>query len=217
MVVEGQTEASFVESVLAAALWPNDIHLNAILLGVPGHKGGHPSYDRVRKDILLHLKQDRNVYCSTMLDLYGLGKGFPGAPVPPGLPGITKATRIEQAVKADICSAVPDLRPDIRFVPYIQVHEFEALLFSDPRLFAAAILQPRLERTFQAVRDGYATPEDINDGATTAPSKRVCEAFGSYRKVVHGATAATRIGVESMRRECPHFRSWIEQLSRLAQ
>ena len=58
IVVEGQTEESFVTNVLAPAFWPQQIYLTPILLGVPGQKGGRPSYDRVKKDVLLHLKQD---------------------------------------------------------------------------------------------------------------------------------------------------------------
>lgn len=206
----------FVSSVLAEALWADEVYLTPILLGVPGHKGGRPSYARVRKDVLLHLKQDKAARCSTMLDFYGLGPGFPGAPVPPGLPSIHKATRIERAMKADICELVPDLRPDLRFVPYIQLHEYEGLLFSDPRLFADAINQPNLAEAFQRVRDGFPTPEDIDDDPITAPSKRVLHLFGPYRKVLDGTIAARRIGIEAMRRECPHFHDWLARLSALA-
>jgi Domain of unknown function (DUF4276) len=217
VVVEGQTEDAFVNRVLAPALWSRGVYLTPILLGVPGHKGGRPNYARLRKDVLLHLKQDRTAYCSTMLDLYGLGAGFPGTPVPPGLTGIAKAAHIEQAIKAHICELVPDLRPDVRLLPYIQVHEYEGLLFSDPPVFAAAINRPHLARTFQAIRDDFATPEDINDDPTTAPSKRVLAAHRAYRKVLDGTRAAGAIGIEAMRRECTHFRDWLERLEALAQ
>jgi hypothetical protein len=83
IIVEGQTEESFIEKVLAPALWHREIYLTPIILGVPGHKGGNVNYARVKKDILLHLRQDPEAYCSTMLDLYGLGEGFPGVPPPP--------------------------------------------------------------------------------------------------------------------------------------
>jgi hypothetical protein len=63
-----------------------------------------------------------------MLDFYGLGTGLPGTPVPPGWPSIAKAARVEQAIKSDICELVPDLRPDMRFVPYVQLHEYEDCL-----------------------------------------------------------------------------------------
>jgi Domain of unknown function (DUF4276) len=216
VIVEGQTEEAFVNGVLAAVFWPDGILLTPILLGVPGHKGGRPSYARVRRDVLLHLKQDRAAYCSTMLDFYGLGPGFPGTPVPASMPAIDKAARIENAMRADFCELVPHLRPDIRFLPYIQLHEYEALLFSDPRLFAQAVRQPHLATAFQRVRDSFPTPEDIDDHPITAPSKRVLDAFGSYRKVLDGTTAARSVGIEAMRRECPHFRDWLARLQALA-
>ena len=77
--------------VLAPALWHREIYLTPIILGVPGHKGGNVNYARVKKDVLLHLRQDPTAYCSTMLDLYGLGDGFPGVPPPPHLTGVQKA------------------------------------------------------------------------------------------------------------------------------
>jgi hypothetical protein len=99
IVVEGQTEEAFVNEVLAAALWPHQVYVTPILLGVPGHKGGRPNYARVKKDVLLHLKQDWAACCSTMLDFYGLGSGFPGNPVPPNLSNVAKATHRERAIK----------------------------------------------------------------------------------------------------------------------
>jgi hypothetical protein len=215
IVVEGQTEESFVNSVLAEALWPNQVYLTPVLLGVPGHRGGRPNYARVKKDVLLHLKRDRTAYCSTMLDFYGLGTGFPGTPVPFNLTNVDKVTRVEHEMKADICSTIPDLRPDLRFLPYIQLHEYEGLLFSDPTTFATAIGQPHLAAAFQRVREDFETPEDINDDAITAPSKRVLQAYPFYRKVLQGTIAAQHIGIEAMRRECPHFHDWIARLEAL--
>jgi len=76
VVVEGQTEESFVASVLAPVLWESDVHPTPILLGPSGQKGGGTSYARVSRDVRLLLKQDHGAYCSTMIDLYGLGEGF---------------------------------------------------------------------------------------------------------------------------------------------
>ena len=212
LVVEGQTEESFINNVLAPVLWPRQVSLIPILLGAPGHQGGHTAYARVKKDILLHLKQDRTAYCSTMLDFYRLGRGFPGAPPTPNLPNLEKVARIEEAVRADIIDQAPDLRPDIRFLPYLQLHEYEGLLFSDPAAFASGIGQHHLAQRFAAIRAQFRTPEDINDGPDTAPSKQVLAAYPPYRKVPDGTLAAQAVGVESMRRECPHFRQWLEQL-----
>lgn len=215
IVVEGQSEESFINDVLAPAFWAQEIYLTAILLGVPGHKGGRPVYARLCKDVLLHLKQDRSAFCSTMLDFYGLGSDFPGKPIPERLDNIGKVKHLEDAVKADVCNRVPELRPDIRFVPYFQLHEFEGLMFSDPNQFAYGINQAQLGSHFQAIREGFATPEDINDGPDTAPSKRVIAEYPRYRKVLHGTAGGKAVGLEAMRRECPHFRAWLERLEHL--
>ncbi len=216
VVVEGHTERSFVSNVLCEALWPVGVDLRPIVLGPPGRRGGGPSYTRLKDDVLRYLKQDRTAYCSTMLDFYGLGEGFPGMPLPANLSNIAKVEQIEQAIKADICASIPQLRPDVSFIPYIQLHEYEALLFSDPITFATAINQSDLGKVFQNHRDKFSTPEDINDGPTSAPSKRVLQACRSYRKVRHGTIAARAVGIEAMRRECPHFRDWLERLEALS-
>src|ERR1700678_3624971 len=97
IVVEGPTAESFIKNVLAPSLWHREIYVTPFVLGVPGHKGGNVNYARVRKDIVLQLKQDRDAHCSTMFDLYGLGDGFPGLPLPDNSTGLEKATRIETA------------------------------------------------------------------------------------------------------------------------
>lgn len=215
VVVEGQTEESFVSEVLAPVLWPRQVYLIPHLLGPRGHQGGNPKYVRVKKDIVLHLKQYPNAYCSTILDLYGLGEGFPGTPLPPGLSNIEKVQRIEQSVRAELIAELPEWRPDIRFLPYIQLHEYEGLLFSDPAGFAQGIYQPGLAASFQAIRAAFPTPEDIDDGPNTAPSKRVLALHPPYRKPLYGTLAALQVGIAAMQQECPHFRSWVEQLEAL--
>jgi hypothetical protein len=212
LVVEGPTEESFVKNVLAPTLWSRQIDLIPIILGPPGHQGGNTSYARVKGDVLLALKQERRVYCTTMLDFYGLGEGYPGFPLAPSLSNTEKVERIERAMKEDFIANADILRPDIRFIPYLQLHEYEGLLFSDPERFASGIGQQHLAAQFRSIRDSFATPEDINDDPNTAPSKRVLQACQAYRKVIHGTQAAQSVGIEAMRRECPHFRGWVERL-----
>lgn len=56
-------------------------------------------------------------YCSTMLDFYGLGAGYPGTHAPEHLSGTERVKRIEDAVKAGISALIPGFRPDKRFIP----------------------------------------------------------------------------------------------------
>ncbi len=212
VVVEGQTEAAFVGNVLAPEFWNKHVYLTPVLVGRPGHKGGRVSYDRVSHDVLALLKQQRTAYCTTMVDLYGLGPGFPGNPPPGRLSSQELVRQIEAAFKRDICERVPEFRPDLRFIPYLQLHEYEGLLFSDPTTFAVGINQGHLAREFQRIRDGFGTPEDINDSPDTAPSKRVIAVYPGYRKVIEGTQAAARVGVAAMRAQCQHFREWLEAL-----
>lgn len=212
IIVEGQTEESFIEKVLAPVLWHREIYLTPIILGIPGHKGGNVNYARVKKDILLHLRQDPAAYCSTMLDLYGLRDGFPGVPPPPNQPGLQKARILEQAIYQDIVASAPEARPDLRFYPYLQVHEYEGLLFSDPDAFARGLGQQFLSGQLHAIRNAFATPEDINDDPNSAPSKRVAGVYRSYRKVIEGTVAAQEVGVGTMRQQCPHFHEWVSRL-----
>jgi hypothetical protein len=216
IVVEGQAEESFVRNVLADVLWASNVHPTPVLLGTPGHKGGRTSYARVKRDVVLLLKQDRGAYCSTMVDLYGLGAGFSGHPPPPQLSNVEKVRHVEQAVKQDICEELTDdIRAYLRFIPYLQLHEYEAILFSDPQAFATGINHPNLWGNFQSIRDEFDSPEDINNDPETAPSKRVLAVCPSYKKVIEGTQAAAAVGIPTMRDQCQHFREWIESLEAL--
>ena len=59
---------------MAEVFWPAEIYLTPILLGALGHKGGNTTFARVHQ-----LKRDKTAHCTTMLDTYGLGRGFPGS------------------------------------------------------------------------------------------------------------------------------------------
>ena len=99
-----------------------------------------------------------------------------------------------------------------RFVPYVMVHEFEALLFSDCAAFARGIGRPQLGEDFQRIRDAFASPEEIDDSPMTAPSKRIEALVPGYQKPLLGTLAALEIGLGTMRNECPHFGSWLDHV-----
>ena len=92
-----------------------------------------------------------------------------------------------------------------RFIPYVQMHEFESLLFSDIANFAKSIGQPSLQERLQSDRDQFTNPEEINDNPETAPSKRIIAYFPKYQKVLDGVLASRKIGLDAIRRECPLF------------
>lgn len=100
-----------------------------------------------------------------------------------------------------------------RFVPYIQLHEFEGLLFSDISVFARNFTDGELD--FRLLKEAVAcsgSPEEINNGPATAPSERLKRAVKGYDKVVYGACLAAETGLEAIREKCVLFREWLERL-----
>lgn len=215
VIVEGQTEEAFVNQVLGPALWQHEVLLDAKLLGTSGHKGGNVSYLRVKRDILKFLQEDRTVYCTTLIDFYGRKREFPGETSSPALPAVQLVERIEQKILGDITREIPEFRPDLRLIPYIQLHEFEGLLFSDPAKLATAIRQTHLNKAFQQIRDQFENPECIDEGPETAPSKRILQFYPRYQKPVDGILAAQSIGLTAMRAQCPHSDEWVTRLESL--
>jgi len=215
VIAEGQTEETFVSAVLAPHLYNMEIYPTPILIGKPGHKGGILSYQRAKNDILMMLKQDQDAYCTTMFDYFRLPQNFPGMPVQIQTPVERKAKIVEEATYNDIHESLGEnLRPD-RFIPYIQMHEFEAILFSDPGAFSRGIFEPNLAEEFGEIRRQFNTPEEINENPTGAPSKRIIAIFPAYEKVIHGSLAAIEIGLETIRRECLNFNNWLTKIENL--
>lgn len=102
-----------------------------------------------------------------------------------------------------------------RFIPYVQMYEFEGLLFSSPERLASGINQSGLEENFALIRSEFDTPEDINNSPVTAPSKRLTALYPGYDKPWHGSLAAIEIGLPALRLECKRFNAWLEQLEML--
>lgn len=211
-VVEGQTEQGFVREVVAPSLSTRGVHLTARLVGKSGHKGGDCKFERARKDILLLLQQERDTVVTTMFDFYALPNSWPGRKKAGDAPHSRKASIVEAAVKKEIVSELGSSFDETRFHPYVQMYEFEALLFCDPAAICSALREPHSHRDIQAIRDSFRTPEEINDDPDNAPSKRLLKKFRGYRKRIHGLIVAQRIGLETMREECPHFAEWVALL-----
>ena len=164
---------------------------------------------------MLLLRQEADTVVTTMFDFYALPDSWPGRAEARTAPFSKKASIVETAVKEDILNEFGTSFDKNRFRPYIQMHEFEALLFSQPRTICAVLRSPESEKQVQAIRDSFQNPEEINDSSTTAPSKRLLGVFADYRKRLHGLIAAQRIGIDAMRKECPHFARWVGMLESL--
>lgn len=220
IVCEGQTEETFVRDVLAPAFY--DLGLNLIPEMVetsPGHKGGALKYDRVKRHLRNTLRQNSAPVVTTLFDLYRLDTGFPGFDASLAQPNLLQRLNVlKQALHADIV-AEAGCEPS-RFIPYIQPHEFEALLFSDVQTLIR--IEPGWQRAgapLAAARAAAESPEHINNRPETKPAAHLERELSnpSYRKRRHGPIAAQKIGLTKIEAECAFFAGWLVQIRKLAQ
>lgn len=220
ILCEGQTEERFVKVVLSSYLQQFNIYPKPTLLLTSKKKnvrGGMLSYAQARRDLMILQKQFRDnnsehhVFTS-MFDYYALPDDFPG---------FNESVKI-QNVRDRISFLEDKLMGDIgcrAFIPYIQLHEFEALLFVDiSKLEIEYPLSKERIRILKKETDNYGDPEMINDSPETAPSKRIIAALAqnyNYNKVQSGTAVTSAIGVEALLENCQHFKEWIENIKRL--
>jgi hypothetical protein len=212
ILVEGQTEETFVRDVVAPHYDRQQIFITPIIvLTSLGHKGGVTSYGKIKHQLTKLCREDQGAYISTMFDLYGLPNDFPGkteATYPANSEGERKAVYLEERLASDI--------NEHNFLPYFMVHEFEALLFSGPEKFASWIDDQGPIESLNKIRRAHETPEQINDSPSTAPSKRIAALIPQYQKTLHGPLIAAGIGLDAMRQACPHFNGWLQRLEQFA-
>ena len=126
-----------------------------------------------------------------------------------------RAAHVEDAIRRDLQEELGGGFHANRFVPYVMLHEFEALLFSDCEKFANAIERPALAQKMQAIVDAAGEPEAIDDTPEGAPSKRIEALIPEYDKLHLGILAALEIGLDKIRAACPHFNAWLTRLEEI--
>lgn len=218
IIVEGQTEETFVNKILGPHLGTVNVFVSARCVQT-GRKrgrifrGGMISYLKAQNDIKLWMKEDQggNVRFTTMFDFYRLPGDFPGIEeAKQKCDPYKKIEIIEEKLGADIASH--------RFIPYLQLHEYEALLFSDLDKFHHYYIDhnSQLNKLKQDV-SGVTNPELINENPETAPSKRIIKFLPFYEeeKPSAGPIIAEHIGLKRIRSKCRHFHEWVSLLERL--
>jgi Domain of unknown function (DUF4276) len=209
IVCEGETEREFCKNVLAPHLIPHQIFIQAPL--IKRSMGGIVRWSILKKEIETHL-QEPNVIVSTFIDYYGLFQKFNFPNWTEGEKIINKNDRmdfIETAMKNDIDNSI-----NHRFIPYLQLHEFEGLLFNDIQLFYEQVPKSELigiEELKKTFAD-YNNPEMINNKKETSPSHRLKRIIKGYNKPLYGHYFAEAIGIDKIRAKSPRFNQWIERL-----
>ncbi|MCM1367257.1 MAG: DUF4276 family protein [Roseburia sp.] len=205
---EGQTEESFVKKLLYPHFIVKEIYIIPIICktkeGPQGvHKGGIVDYYKVVKEVRRYCIQHPNEMVTSFIDYYGLNN------IPQQQVELNKYKMIENL---ELC-----LKNDVdcnNFIPYISLHEFESLLFSDPSQFS--YLNSRAVAKFNKILAEFDdNPEFINNGKNTAPSKRILREIDNYGKIMDGNRIAERISLIGLRNKCHHFSQWIAQLENI--
>lgn len=210
IICEGQTEEEFVNVILRPYFNTLQIYdVRPILMSTSkGHKGGDIKYARLKFNIEKLLQHEQDVIVTTFIDFFRLKNDFPKfEPAQNILNKFERVTFLENAILEDIRNS--------RLIPYIQLHEFEGLLFSskDGFQFLPDLKQANLNRLLLAV-DEKENPEELNDGPLTAPSKRLEQNILGYdkNKPFYGGIIAEINTIENILSRCLRFKNWIELL-----
>jgi hypothetical protein len=219
VLAEGQTEEAFVNRVLMPHLASFDVvaDVRCVTTRRDRHRhdrvyrGGLRDFAKVQRDLERWMAEDRGATFTTMLDLYALPQDFPGYTDAARLHDpYARVRHLEQSLAAEV--------GEPRLIPYIQLHEFEALLFSNPEKFDWHYIEhaAQIARLIE-IAEGFESPELIDDGERTAPSKRIIAQIPEYafQKSTAGPLIASQIGLATMRASCPHFGEWVSVLEGL--
>ena len=219
VLVEGPTERSIVDQVFTPELAQKGIYLYPRVVGKPGHKGGN-KFAVVRQELKSLIRQEPSSIITMLFDYYGLPDDWPMLDVAKGKRADEVPAILEPAIMAALAQEVGTSFNPNQFVPYIQLHEIESILFAGPKEMAQVFQCPQLENEFIRIVNDCGGCEMINNDRETAPSKRIQRLFPKYRKGsgvnAHAYRIAKRIGLNKIRMSCPHFDSWFIKLENLA-
>jgi len=210
IICEGPTEQTFCNTILQPHMQARDIFIHPPL--IKHSRGGIVKWPILKQQIEVHLKSDPTAFVTTLIDYYGLYSkyDFPSWDVCEAIPDRNiRMNELERSMYNDIQEGLR-----YRFIPYIQLHEFEGLLFNNIEVFYSQIpsndIINKLE--LENIFHDYENPEMINNGRETSPSHRLMRIIRGYNKIVYGDILASAIGLNRMRNKSPRFNQWIQKL-----
>lgn len=213
IICEGQTEQAFCKELLQPYFNNSFIYIENPT--IKKTMGGIVNWQALKHQIETHLSQDANAIVTTFIDYYGIHKhhNYPFWSEVKDLHNKhEQVTKIEQGMKDDINEQISS-----RFIPYLQLHEFECFIFSDDTIFEKRFDKKEilnLKYLKQSCIE-HPTPELINQGSETAPSKRLIKNISNYRKIIDGVEMTKQIGLDRILETCPRFKNWILTIEKL--
>ena len=204
-IVEGDSEQRFINEHLVSYLalkYPGvAMHAQKITTNRKKNvKGGNVNYELLKNEIRRTYAQG-GVLITTFMDFFRLPTDYPGY-----TQDVKQISQIEDAIRVDCSSIIPPTS----FLPYIQKHEFETLLFANSAGFSKVVGGAEMNEILNVLKK-FSTPEDINGSPETAPSKRLLSIF-NYKKVADSALVMKDVDIDSLRNRCPRFDAWVGRL-----
>ena len=204
-IVEGDSEQRFINEHLVSYLalkFPGvSMHAQKITTNRKKNvKGGNVNYELLKNEIRRTYAQG-GVLITTFMDFFRLPTDFPGY-----TQDVKQISQIEDAIRVDCNSIIPPSS----FLPYIQKHEFETLLFANSAGFSKVVDAVEMNEILKVLKK-FSTPEDINGSPETAPSKRLLSIF-KYKKVADSALVMKDVDIDALRKQCPKFDAWVSRL-----
>lgn len=212
IVVEGDTEKEFIDKVLSPYLYSKGFQ-SVNCFKIKHTKGGLTNYQHLKTD-LINCIYENNILVSTLIDFYALPKDFPKYEDSKTI--VNKEDRLtflEKAIVEDLETEKGQYFPNL--LPYIQLHEFEALVFSSIEAIKSLYsIEDAKFNELEKIIAAYPNPEDINDSPQTAPLKRLKndQLIKGYNKINDGIMIIEEAGIETVLRKCPRFNNWVQTL-----
>lgn len=213
VICEGETEREFCQTLLSGYFASIGKYIEAPL--IKHSHGGIVRWEILKKQIETTLRKERDAIVTLLIDYYGLHEkhDFPGwDEAEKIIDKIKRVSYLEDTMRQDIDDSIR-----YRFIPYLQLHEFEALLFCDVEIFKNMIPEKELIglQELQTVIDSNPNPELINTRKVNTPSHRLSRIIKGYNKIVYGNLIAERIGLSTMRSKCLRFNNWLNTLEKV--
>lgn len=218
IIVEGETEHEFVKRVLIPYLVEVrglNTGIHSIMIKMSGGGHGFNNIEHFKNTIAPVLHYSNQPVITTLLDHYGINSDAK-------MPGYSKITTKNVAeriskMEAILNSIVQEIKPYRYFVPYIQQHEIETLLFANPKSGFELAEDKRIMNDVILLCAEYESIEDINCTPEGAPSKRLEKIYKEYNQRYDKVTDAVDIivsggGIEPILEQCPRFKKWIDKL-----
>lgn len=162
------------------------------------------NWPQIEREVRLLLRDSSLSILTTMLDYYA----FPGSA--PGMADRPNGSPSERVEHVEL--ALADHFNDQRLVPHLILHETETWVYAARHQLGELFGNRSLTAALRRDIDAAGGVEMVNDNPSSAPSKRLKRHCAEYVKHIDGPLAIAELGLDMLRRQCPHLDGWLARL-----